>query len=145
VPKITGWPSLPALWAGAASCVPSASSMRAPSPLRRSGGAAARDELADGTQLDAPANAAGVDGQPVIFGTRPEHLVLDAEQGIPTQVVTVEPTGADTFVACRHHGTELAVVFHERHSFAPGSTIRLRPDLQHAHLFDAGSGRRLAA
>ena len=78
-------------------------------------------------------------------GTRPEHLELDASQGIPTQVVTVEPTGADTFVACRHHGTEMAVVFHDRHDFAPGSTIHLRPDLQRAHLFDAGSGRRLAA
>ena len=29
--------------------------------------------------------------------------------------------------------------------FAPGSTIHLRPDLQRAHLFDAGSGKRLAA
>jgi multiple sugar transport system ATP-binding protein len=115
-----------------------------PGTLRRSG-SSARVELADGTQMDAPANAAGVDGQPVIYGTRPEHLVLDGTRGIPTQVVTVEPTGADTFVACRHHGTEISVVFRERHSFAPGSTIHLQPDLQRAHLFDAGSGRRLAA
>ena len=46
---------------------------------------------------------------------------------------------------CRHAGTELAAVFRERHEFAPGSTIRLQPDLQRAHLFDAGSGQRLAA
>ncbi len=39
----------------------------------------------------------------------------------------------------------MAVVFHDRHDFAPGSTIHLRPDLQRAHLFDAGSGKRLAA
>jgi len=114
-----------------------------PGTLRRQAGNS-HVELADGTRMDAPANAAGVDGQPIIFGTRPEHLVLDATQGIPTQVVTVEPTGADTFVACRHHGTDMSVVFHERHSFAPGSTIHLRPDLQRAHLFDASSGRRLA-
>ena len=57
----------------------------------------------------------------------------------------VEPTGADTFVACRHDGTEVAAVFRERHDFAPGSTIHLQPDLQRAHLFDAGSGERLAA
>jgi multiple sugar transport system ATP-binding protein len=115
-----------------------------PGTLRRSGGGA-RVELADGTRLDAPAGAGGVDGQPVIYGTRPEHLMLDTERGIPAQVVTVEPTGADTFVACRHHGTEMAVVFRERHSFAPGSTIRLRPDPQRAHLFDTAAGRRLAA
>ncbi len=112
---------------------------------RRRGGDAPRIELADGTTLPAPAHVAGVDGQPVVFGTRPEHLCLDGEGGIAVQVVTVEPTGADTFVACRHHGTDMSVVFRERHSFEPGSTIRLRPDLQHAHLFDAGSGRRLAA
>ncbi|MCW5667605.1 MAG: sn-glycerol-3-phosphate ABC transporter ATP-binding protein UgpC [Piscinibacter sp.] len=119
-----------------------------PGTLRRAAGAPAAVELADGTRLPAPANAAGVDGQPVIFGTRPEHLALDGsggDGGIATLVVTVEPTGADTFVACRHHGTELSVVFRERHQFEPGSTIRLRPDLQRAHLFDAGDGRRLAA
>ncbi|MFT3953349.1 MAG: sn-glycerol-3-phosphate ABC transporter ATP-binding protein UgpC [Piscinibacter sp.] len=118
-----------------------------PGTLRRSANGA-RIELGDGTQVTAPANAGGVDGQPVIFGTRPEHLALDAgsgDGGIPTQVVTVEPTGADTFVACRHHGTEMSVVFRERHDFAPGSTIRLQPDPQRAHLFDAASGRSLAA
>ena len=118
-----------------------------PGTLRRSANGA-RIELGDGTQVAAPANAGGVDGQPVIFGTRPEHLALDAgggAGGIPTQVVTVEPTGADTFVACRHHGTEMAVVFRERYDFTPGSTIRLQPDPQRAHLFDAASGRSLAA
>ena len=59
-----------------------------PGTLRRAGNAA-RVELADGTQVEAPANAAGVDGQPVIYGTRPEHLELDSSGGIPTQVVTV--------------------------------------------------------
>jgi multiple sugar transport system ATP-binding protein len=60
-------------------------------------------------------------------------------------VVVVEPTGADTFVACRHEGAEFSVVFRERHDFAPGTTIHLQPDLQRAHLFDAASGMRLAA
>ncbi|MFY9514237.1 MAG: sn-glycerol-3-phosphate ABC transporter ATP-binding protein UgpC [Rubrivivax sp.] len=115
-----------------------------PGTLRRNGGTA-RVELADGTALAAPPGSAGSDGQPVIFGTRPEHLALAANGGIATQVAVVEPTGADTFVSCRHQGREVAVVFHERHAFEPGSTIHLQPDLQRAHLFDAGSGRRLAA
>ncbi len=101
-------------------------------------------ELADGTRVGAPAGCAAAEGQSVVFGTRPEHLSL-GEGGIPLQVAVVEPTGADTFVACRHGNTDLAVVFHERHAFAPGSTIHLQPDLQRAHLFDAGTGRRLAA
>ena len=52
---------------------------------------------------------------------------------------------ADTFVACRHGATDVAAVFRERHDFAPGSTIHLVPDPRRAHLFDAGSGSRLAA
>jgi len=39
----------------------------------------------------------------------------------------------------------VAAVFRERHDFAPGSTIHLVPDPRRAHLFDAGSGSRLAA
>ena len=115
-----------------------------PGTLRRSAGTA-QIELHDGTRLDAPARAGGVDGQPVVLGTRPEHLTLADAGGIPAKVVVMEPTGMDTFVACRHEGVELSAVFRERHDFAPGSTIRLVPDLQRAHLFDAGSGKRLAA
>ena len=115
-----------------------------PATLRRNG-SGARLELDDGTRLDAPTNAGGVDGQSVVLGTRPEHLHLAAEGGIPSRVVVLEPTGADTFVACRHGKTDVAAVFRERHEFAPGTTIHLVPDTERAHLFDAGSGDRLAA
>ena len=115
-----------------------------PGTLRRAGGSACI-ELNDGTRLDAPPRSGGVDGQPVIFGTRPEHLTLADAGGIPARVVVMEPTGMDTFIACRHGGVDLAAVFRERHDFAPGSTIHLLPDLQRAHLFDAGTGHRLAA
>ena len=115
-----------------------------PGTLRRSADAA-HIELHDGTRLAAPARSGGADGQAVVFGTRPEHLTLTDGAGIPARVVVMEPTGMDTFVACRHEGTELSAVFRERHDFAPGSTIHLLPDPQRAHLFDAGSGRRLAA
>ena len=100
-------------------------------------------ELADGTRIPAPAAVRIESGQAVIFGTRPENLSLEVGDAIPVQVVTVEPTGADTFVVCRHLGTELAAVFRERHSFTPGSTIYLRPDTTRCHLFDPDSGMRL--
>jgi multiple sugar transport system ATP-binding protein len=112
--------------------------------LRRGGGAA-RVELSDGTLLDAPAGSTGSDGQAVILGTRPEHLTLAAAGGIAAQVVVMEPTGMDTFIACRHGAEEFSAVFRERHDFAPGTTIHLQPDLKRAHLFDAGTGKRLAA
>ena len=115
-----------------------------PATLRRDA-AGARLELADGTRLRRAGAGRRHDGQSVVLGTRPEHLQLASEGGIPTRVVVVEPTGADTFVAGRYGATEVAAVFRERHDFAPGSTIHLQPDLQRAHLFDAGSGQRLAA
>ena len=115
-----------------------------PGTLRRNA-SGTRVELADGTQLDAPPRTGGADGLSVIFGTRPEHLTLADTGGIAAKVVVMEPTGMDTFIACRHEGVDLSAVFRERHDFAPGSTIHLLPDLQRAHLFDAGTGQRLAA
>ena len=114
-----------------------------PGTLRRAGGTT-QVELDDGTRIAAPARAVGTDGQPVILGTRPEHLTL-ASTGIPSTVIVVEPTGADTFVSCRHGASHLAAVFRERHDFAPDSTIHLQPDSDRAHLFDGASGKRLAA
>ena len=114
-----------------------------PGTLRRNASGAVV-EFGDGSHVPAPPGSGGADGQAVIFGTRPEHLTLVHEGGLTAEVAVVEPTGADTFVSCRHLGKELIVVFHERHAFSPGSSIHLQPDLQRAHLFDAGSGRRLA-
>jgi multiple sugar transport system ATP-binding protein len=115
-----------------------------PGTLRRAG-AEAQVELTDGTRLGVPLRSGGADGQAVIFGTRPEHLTLADAGGIAAQVVVMEPTGMDTFIVCRHEGVDLSAVFRERHDFAPGSTVHLLPDLQRAHLFDAGTGRRLSA
>jgi multiple sugar transport system ATP-binding protein len=78
-----------------------------------------------------------------VFGTRPEHLSLAGSGGIPAEVVVLEPTGMDTFIACRHHGMDIAAVFRERHDFAPGTTVHLVPDLARAHLFDAQTGQRI--
>jgi multiple sugar transport system ATP-binding protein len=115
-----------------------------PGTLRRSN-AGMSVELNGGARLAAPPGTPDADGQSVVFGTRPEHLTLSDNGGIPARVVVMEPSGMDTFIVCRHEEMQLSAVFRERHDFAPGSTIRLQPDLQRAHLFDAGTGRRLAA
>ena len=115
-----------------------------PATLRRSA-SGVQVELRDGTRLDAAPNSGGVDGQPVIFGTRPEHMTLASTGGIAARVVVMEPTGMDTFIDCRHEDVGFAAVFRERHDFAPGSIIHLLPDLQRSHLFDAQTGQRLAA
>ena len=114
-----------------------------PGVLRRNGGAATV-ELTDGLSLPAPIHAGGQDGQQVIYGARPEHFDLaGAGEGVATEVVVVEPTGADTQIFTKIAGVEVTSVFRERHAFRPGETIRLKPDPRRAHLFDAASGLRL--
>ncbi len=103
-------------------------------------------QLSDGSQLPMPSQARADEGQKVIYGTRPEHIEITSQtDGVATQVLLVEPTGAETQVFTQIAGIDVNSVFRERHAFAPGQTIYLRPDAKRAHLFDAGSGKRLAA
>jgi multiple sugar transport system ATP-binding protein len=116
-----------------------------PGVLRRVNGDG-RVEFGDGLWLPAPLQAgAAQDGQQVLYGSRPEHMQLaSGNEGVPTEVVVVEPTGADTQVFSKFAGVELTSMFRDRHEFRPGEVIRLRPDPARAHLFDAASGVRLA-
>ena len=102
-------------------------------------------EFQGGIRVPAPANAAGRDGQQVLYGIRPEHFALTSSGGMPGDIVVVEPTGADTQVFCRVAGQEVMAMFRDRVASQPGERIALMPDLAKAHLFDAQSGARLAA
>jgi len=102
--------------------------------------------LSDGKLLPMPLNAHANEGQAVVYGIRPEHLAIaSGSEGLATEVVVVEPTGADTQVFTKIAGVEVTSVFRERHTFTPGSAIRLQPDASRAHLFDAASGKALTA
>jgi multiple sugar transport system ATP-binding protein len=105
---------------------------------------AGRLRMADGESLPIPAGARASPGQKVIFGARPEHLTLaPGGDGLTATVVVIEPTGADTQVFAKHGDTEVTAVFRERHDFRSGETIRLVPDHERTHLFDAESGKSL--
>jgi multiple sugar transport system ATP-binding protein len=78
----------------------------------------------------------------VVLGIRPEHLEI-ADDGFEAEVVVIEPTGSETQLFARVGGQEIAAVFRERHEFAPGQRIRLRPKAECAHLFDPSSGQRI--
>jgi multiple sugar transport system ATP-binding protein len=114
-----------------------------PGTLRRANGAA-RVEFRGGASVPAPRGVSGDDGQAVIFGTRPEHMALGREgDGLAAAVVVVEPTGADTQVFSKFGDVELTSVFRERHEFRAGEPIRLVPDHDRSHLFDAATGRTM--
>ena len=106
----------------------------------------AQVELTGGILLPMPAGAKAAEGQKVVYGTRPEHIdMASGNDGVATEVIVVEPTGADTQVFTKIAGVEVTSVFRERHEFKPGATIRLKPDASRAHLFDAASGAHLRA
>jgi multiple sugar transport system ATP-binding protein len=107
-------------------------------------GAAAQVDLGHGVALPLPEGARAADGQRVLYGLRPEHCAL-ASEGLPVEIVVVEPTGADTQLYCRFEGREVTVTLRERAECHAGQRVHLSPDRGRAHLFDAASGARLAA
>jgi multiple sugar transport system ATP-binding protein len=86
------------------------------------------------------------EGREVILGMRPEHLTLAPDgRGFAAEVLVTEPTGSEVQVLARHGKDDVVAVFRERFLPEPGEVIRLLPDLGHAHVFDAESGRVLRA
>jgi len=95
-----------------------------------------------GARLPVTRAGSARDGQPVIYGIRPEHLEL-ADDGFDAEVIVIEPTGSETQLFARVGSQEISAVFRERHTFAAGQKIRLRPRSEMAHLFDPSNGQRL--
>jgi multiple sugar transport system ATP-binding protein len=82
------------------------------------------------------------EGQRVKYGIRPEHMDL-GNSDIPAEVVVVEPMGAETELLVKVQDQTLTLVTHGRSGAGPGERVLIAPQPQHAHLFDAASGRRL--
>ncbi|HUE47280.1 MAG TPA: sn-glycerol-3-phosphate ABC transporter ATP-binding protein UgpC [Aestuariivirgaceae bacterium] len=81
-------------------------------------------------------------GRRAVCGIRPENMTL-AQEGLPAEVVIIEPTGSEIQVMARIDGQDIVAVFRERHMFKPGETISLAPKADAMHLFDAETGQRL--
>ena len=103
-----------------------------------------RPDGLDGTAASLPLPTRAGDGEPVVYGIRPEHLRLD-EAGIPVTVQLVEPTGSETMVTARLGASTLVGAFRERIAARVGDTLRVMPDPALAHLFSKGTGLRLGA
>jgi multiple sugar transport system ATP-binding protein len=101
----------------------------------------------DGIDLPLPANApASSSSRPVVYGIRPEHLLLVKDgdaQALPLTVEVVEPTGSETQVYAKVGQNPIVGVFRERISATPGETILVKPEIEKVHLFDHDSGQRL--
>ncbi len=100
---------------------------------------------ANGARLPVATAQAANDGRAMVYGIRPEHLDLveGGSEGFEAEVVVIEPTGSETQLFARLGEQEIVAIFRERHDFAPGQKIRLKPRAPVAHLFVASSGQRI--
>ncbi len=114
--------------------------------VRRAGGAA-HVEVAGGVRWPLQ-QGPGIEGQAVAYGIRPGDLRLagaDAAGAVPAEIVVVEPTGAETELLIQAGEDQLILVTHGRPNVNPGDRIGLAIDPAKVHVFDQGTGARLAA
>ena len=98
-----------------------------------------------GIDLPLPGGAPVQAGARIVYGIRPEHLGFAPDgAGIPATVNIVEPTGPEIHVYADIGGREVCAITDDRLEIAPGSSVRLLPRPDRAHLFDAGNGKALA-
>ncbi|SCG55225.1 carbohydrate ABC transporter ATP-binding protein, CUT1 family [Micromonospora echinaurantiaca] len=77
------------------------------------------------------------------LGVRPENLALDPDGPIEATVDAVEALGSEAVLLTRcADGTRLTVRTGPRSGVRAGDRVRLRPDPDRIHRFDADTGRR---
>jgi multiple sugar transport system ATP-binding protein len=111
------------------------------------GGGVAHVEVAGGVRWPLQ-QGPGAEGQAVAYGIRPGDLRLasaNADGAVPAEIVVVEPTGAETELLIQAGNDQLILVTHGRPSVSPGDRIGLAIDPAKVHVFDQGTGARLAA
>jgi multiple sugar transport system ATP-binding protein len=96
----------------------------------------------EGIELPAPKVPKDLAGKAVIYGVRPEHLEL-SPKGFAATTTVVEPMGSETQLFSKLGDQKLVSVFKQRLAVQPGEVVRMLPDVDHVHLFDAGTGMRL--
>jgi multiple sugar transport system ATP-binding protein len=103
-------------------------------------------EMGDGVKWPL-AKGPGADGQAVAYGVRPSDLALaspTSADAVPAEIVVVEPTGAETELLIKAGDVQMILVTHGRPNVNPGDRVGLAVDPRKVHLFDRGSGARLA-
>ena len=101
--------------------------------------------MIDSARIPVRRNLRVSNGQAVLLGSRPEHLTPSDGSPLVARVEVIEPTGADPLLMCSLNGQPLTVVLRERMALAPGDLLKLAPQLDALHVFDADSGRSLAS
>ena len=114
--------------------------------IKRSNGSAIVD-MGDGVQWPLHGSP-GTEGQSVAYGVRPGDLSLTsatAPGAVLGEIVVVEPTGAETELLIQAGKAQLILVTHGRPDVNPGDRVGLAVAPGKVHVFDQGSGNRVAA
>ncbi len=83
-------------------------------------------------------------GKAVVVGIRPEDIRIGKADGAPAEVLVVEPTGSETYLAMRLGGQEITCVLRERVMLTPGQLVQVSLDSVNVHYFDKATSQRLS-
>ena len=81
-------------------------------------------------------------GTEIVYGVRPQHITLGAE-GVPAEVLVVEPTGDAQEVLARVGEVDISIVVRDHALLSPGETVNLVIDPEKLFVFDKATGLRL--
>ena len=111
------------------------------------GGSGSAVRLETGTVLPLPRRLHADAPSALTLGIRPENFAWQEMGGPALDVMAdvVEPLGSDTLVFCTLGAAELVARLPPSVPIHPGDRVRLWPDLDRLHLFDAASGRAVRA
>ena len=103
--------------------------------------------LPGGAAVPLPGLSLPASGSDVLFGIRPEHLVVADDGPIPLVVHALEVLGADAFAHAGLGAGEPGLVVRMPGTAAvrPNEKITVTLDPAFAHLFDPATGRRIVA
>ncbi|MCC2613819.1 sn-glycerol-3-phosphate ABC transporter ATP-binding protein UgpC [Neorhizobium sp. Rsf11] len=90
-----------------------------------------------------PSGRSDLAGRRIVYGIRPEDIVVGAGPGVVASISTIEPTGAETLLLCKVGSVNTVVVSRERVRLGPGDDISLIFPIERLHLFDEATGRRI--
>lgn len=99
-------------------------------------------EAGSGLRLPLPKGLEFHGAQEVIYGIRPQHIIVGGDHA-RASVQVVEPTGEAQELTLRTSGVELVAEVRDQPPFKPDQEVGLEVMASKVHLFDARSGKRI--
>jgi multiple sugar transport system ATP-binding protein len=94
--------------------------------------------------LPLPKGADAAPGTNVVYGIRPEHLdIVSGTGGVPVTVNVIEPTGPEIHIYATLGEDEICAITDQRVALKRGDAIRLIPEMDRIHLFNAETGKAI--